>query len=434
MIHHDILHRIKKERQHESFIYPYYGTYSIAEIPPSVKLWLGAGSNDRATFPFALRYNHAYRQVLFFFVDGLGFDHFVDYESTLPFFRKLKTEGDVYPITSVFPSTTPAALTTLHTNKTPQEHGLPEWTLYFEEFDQIVEPLPFRAQLTHDREGLVALGGKPDMLYEGQTLYEELAAEGVNSYVYLKEEIAGSTYSTVSQRGSETRPFTDDESLIRTLSETFGNEHGRAYHFLYWDRVDGVEHVHGPRSKQHVAALEDLSSFLMRVVAALPSESVRDTLFILSSDHGQAAIRNEDIIYLNDYVDLETTYTHGPGGKSIYPTGAPHDVFLHIYEPKRDATIDYLKRQLAGKADVITTKEAVDRGLYGIGKPSERFLKRVGDVLILPYEGYHVWYRHAPDSTFGQLGIHGGLSQREMIVPFAIAPLERLVERSGPVS
>jgi len=431
MIHHNILHEIKEVRQHESFIYPDYGRYSIAEILPSIKLWFGASSGDRAALPFALNWNHAYRQVLFFFVDGLGFDHFIDYEANLPFFHRLKTRGDVYPLTSVFPSTTPAALTTLHTNKTPQEHGLPEWTVYFEEFDRIVEPLPFRPHLSHGREGLQELGATPKMLYDGETFYEELAKEGIRSYAYLKEEIAGSTYSTVSQQGSTSVPFNDSADLADKLTHALNTEPGRAYHFLYYDRVDGVEHAFGPRSREHVDALGELSEFLSGITARLDPEAVRDTLFIMSSDHGQAAIRNEDIIYLNDYVDLQTTYTHGPNGKAIYPTGAPHDVFLHIYEPKRDATIDYLKRQLVGKAEVLTTKEAIDRGLYGLGKPSERFLRRVGDVLILPYEGYHVWYRHAPDLSFGQLGIHGGLSQREMIVPLAIAPLVNLLHETS---
>ncbi|HYF29457.1 MAG TPA: nucleotide pyrophosphatase/phosphodiesterase family protein [Candidatus Paceibacterota bacterium] len=427
MVHHDVLHTIKRAKQHESFIYPYYGAYSIAEIPPSVRLWLGLPPDDRAALPFALRYNHAYRQVLFFFVDGLGFDHMVDYESVLPFFHRLKTRGDIYPLTTVFPSTTPAALTTLHTNKTPQEHGLPEWTVYFEEFDRIIEPLPFRAHLSHEREGLSALGADPESLYEGRTFYEELADDGVCSYVYIKEEIAVSSYSAVSQRGSASRPFRDLDDLMQTLTATITEEAGPAYHFLYWDRVDSIEHVYGPRSKEHISALQELSGFLEAFTAKLSQEGVRDTLFVLSSDHGQATIRNEDIIYLNDYVDLEANYTYGPNGKAIYPTGAPHDVFLHIYEGKRAATINYLKRQLEGKAEVITTNEAIDRGLYGLGTPSARFMRRVGDVLILPYEGYHVWYKHAPDVFFGQLGIHGGLSQREMIVPLAIAPLADLL-------
>lgn len=427
MIHHDILHTIKKERQHESFIYPYYGEYSIAEIPPSILEWFGK-PNDRHALPFASRFNHGYKQVLFFFIDGFGFDHFVDYEDTLPFFHRLATKGDVYPLTSTFPSTTPAALTTLHTNRTPQEHGLPEWTVYFEEFDRIIEPLPFRAQFTHDADGLLAEGGTPEMLYDGPSFYQTLGTHGVKSYVFISEAYAESTYSSVSQRGAIIVPFGSAEDLARKMLETIGNEKDPAYFFVYWAAVDSTEHAFGPRSKEHLQALGVVNEFLEDTLhRKLPPEQARDMLFLLSSDHGQASIRNEDIIYLNDYVDLEQSYTWGASKRAIYPTGAPHDVFLYIYEPKREAIIRYLCNQLAGKAAVLTTKEAVERGLFGRNQPSERFLKRIGDVVILPYEGYHVWFKHAPDATFGQLGIHGGLSQREMIVPLAIAPMRDLL-------
>ncbi|MDB5189475.1 MAG: hypothetical protein JWL82_432 [Parcubacteria group bacterium] len=416
MIHHDLLHVIKKDRQHESFIYPYYGSYSIAEVPPSIRQWLGLPHGDRAVFPFSARHDHGYTSVLFFFIDGLGFDHFVDYEQELPFFHRLKEKSDVYPITSVFPSTTPAALTTLHTNKTPQEHGLPEWMVYFEECNEIVHPF-------------LSEGTSPEMLYQGQTFYEELAEHAVQPYVFMKEEnFNKGAYTGTTQKGSIPMPFSGTDDLLEQLVTTLTEQSSPAYYFVYWDKVDGAEHRYGPRTREHLLALHEVSSFLESVTQRLTPESTRDTLFILSSDHGQSAIRNEDIIYLNDYVDLEASYQHGATGGAIYPTGAPHDVFLHIHEPKREATIRYLKTQLDGKAEVLSTKEAVERGLYGLNQPTERFLRRVGDVLILPYEGYHVWFKHAPGDIFGQLGIHGGLSQREMIVPLAIAPLTELLK------
>src|SRR4051812_42595905 len=107
MIRHDILHTIKRDRQHESFIYPYYGQYSIAEIAATVQQVLG-GASERAALPFAGELGTHERAVLFF-VDGFGFDHFIDYEQWLPFFHRIAERGSVFPLTSVFPSTTPAA-------------------------------------------------------------------------------------------------------------------------------------------------------------------------------------------------------------------------------------------------------------------------------------------------------------------------------------
>src|SRR5207237_9971701 len=100
-----------------------------------------------------------------------------------------------FPITSVFPSTTPAALTTLHTSFTPQEHGLPEWTVYLEEVDTIIESLPFKAIGKGERDSMLTNGGSSEMLYDGPTMYTQLAEAGIPSFVFIYHEYAGSAYS-----------------------------------------------------------------------------------------------------------------------------------------------------------------------------------------------------------------------------------------------
>jgi hypothetical protein len=425
MIRHDILHTIKRDRQHESFIYPYYGSYSIAEIPATVAAVLGKRSG-RAAHPFAADLGTHERAILFF-VDGFGFDHFIDYEPWLPFFHRLAERGIVYPITSVFPSTTPAALTTYHTGMTPQEHGLPEWTVYFEEFGEVIEPLPFRSHFTDGHQDLLTKGGAGTMLFSGTTAYENLRAQGVTPYVLISEDYAHSTYSQVTQHGAEIVPFKDAQDLFAKLAALVNADTGPAYFFVYWSAVDSTEHAFGPRSREHIAALEDLSACLAGFVSNVIPERAASTLFMLSSDHGQSSIHNEDIIYLNEYLDLENSYRISRLDKAIPPTGAPHDVFLHVRDDAVPAIVTYLSEQLKGKAEILTTDDAFHRGLFGVGTARAEFRDRIGTILILPYEGYHVWYRYAPGGTFGQRGIHGGLSQEEMIVPFAVAPLSKLL-------
>ncbi len=429
MIRHDLLHTIKRDRLHESFIYPYYGALSIAEIPHTIETILGKEA-ERAPLSFISEIGK-YDRAIMFFVDGFGFDHFIDYQSWLPFFHLLTERGTVYPITSVFPSTTPAALTTFHTGHTPQEHGLPEWTVYFEEFGEVIEPLPFRSHLQGDRDMLTERGGTDRMLYAGITLYERLRAQGVTPYVFSPAAYTDSTYSRATQRGANVVPFSSSEELFDKLTALINSDTGPAYFFVYWSSVDSAEHSFGPRSVQHIASLQELSGYLSDAfISRLSSENVESTVFMLSSDHGQSSIRNEDIIYLNDYIDLEHSYQVSRLDKAIPPTGAPHDVFLHVREDSVPAMIAYLSHKLEGKAEVLTTEEAIQRGLFGIGQPHKEFMTRVGNILILPYEGYHVWYRYG-EGAFHQLGIHGGLSQQEMIVPFAVAPLKDLLNNSS---
>ena len=421
MIHHDIAEEIRQENKRNTFLYPWYGKYSLAEVPSSLMPVFGLPS-ARPQFPFKLA-EKTYDRVFLFFVDGLGFDHFVKHQD-LPLFKVLAEQGDVYPITSTFPATTPAALTTIHTGRTPQEHGLPEWTLYLEELGQRIESLPFRPHLSGDRESLTTFGGKPEMLYDGPTFYEELAAGGIRSFICSKKEFSGSSYNRATQRGAIDRDYTTPEELADNIVEVLNDEEGPLYLFAYTNDVDSIEHGFGPGSPEHDAALSSLSDFVMNLIARVRPERRAETLFLICSDHGQSPIADENIIYLDDYLYLKGSYRINPAKESILPTGSPHDVFLHIERDKLEETYEYLKKELEGRADVLYMDEAIKRGLFGLYEPTARFRARVGDLLLLPREGLHIWYRYVP--YFGMKGMHGGLSEREMLIPLAVSPLDRL--------
>lgn len=417
MIHHEILEEIKKKRQRGSFLYPDYGRYSISEIPPTILSFFNIHT-DRPTLSFDVfkNPNKNHSSLLFFFIDGFAYDHLTEYERELPFFNTLGDAAHIFPLTSVFPSTTSAALTTLQTGLTPQEHGLPEWTIYFEELDRI------SFGTLKEKEG------DPQMLFSGKSLYRLLRENGVTPYVFTYESYMPSSYSAVTQDGAEVITFKNLDDLFPKLRQTMENAKGPSYYFVYWADVDTIEHSYGPRSNEHKYELHKVSLALEKEFKAkLDPKVAEKTLMIIGSDHGQANIKNEDIIYLNTYLDLEASYFLTPSQKYIVPTGAPHDVFLHIYEPKVEFVLEYLRKELAGKADVITTKEALEKGLFGLYTPTERFIKRIGNVLILPYEGYHIWYQHTPGFFWKQLGIHGGLSREEMLVPFVVIDLEKLL-------
>ena len=58
--------------------------------------------------------------------------------------------------------------------------------------------------------------------------------------------------------------------------------------------------------------------------------------------------------------------------------------------------------------------DLIDQHFFGSGAPSQRFLDRVGNLVVLPYEGESVfWYEQG---RFEQpfYGHHGGLTRHEM--------------------
>lgn len=428
MLHKGMLDMLRSDRKRGDFLYPYYGKYSIAEIPSSILKHYGA-PDGRETFPenmlAKLKGND---KVVCILADGLGYEQVDLYNRRIPLLGMLQTRADIYPITSVFPSTTAAALTTLHTGLTPQEHGLPEWFLYFEEVNMIVETLPFKVMRGSEREGLLELGLGPDMLYEGKTLYQKLREAGVVSYAFIFHEYIRGSYTAATLKGARIVPFRNSTDLTDKLVDTLEHERGPAYFFVYWTNIDSVQHTFGPHSREHLDELSAFSDMLTReFLPKLTPSSADKTALILTADHGQLPIDGQDIIYLNKYLELGTKYLWGGTKKSILPTGSPHDVFLFIHPPMLEDVLSFLRSELAGKADVMRTEEAIAQGLFGINEPSEKFLHRIGNVLILPYKHYHVWYAHFPEDAFTLKGMHGGLSEEEMLVPLAMCKLSDLL-------
>jgi predicted AlkP superfamily pyrophosphatase or phosphodiesterase len=361
-------------------------------------------------------------------VDGLGFNHLLDHGTGTPFFDALMNKGEVYPITSVFPSTTPAALTTIHTGYTPQEHGLVEWYTYFEEFQKVIMPMQFRSSWSEAHNSLSSVGGTPKMLYEREVLYETLGAADVTSHVFLYHEYLPSVYGEAVQRGSNVIGYQEGRELMHLLRDNLENAPGLGFFHVYWGQVDRAGHIFGPNSPEHREAIISLSHLLStELLSGMRKEVAHDALLILTADHGQISVAHDNIIYLEDYRLVWDSLQKNKHGELILPTGSPNDVLLYIQPDKVEMVIDYLKREMEDIAHILTIAEAVEQGLFGLGTPTRRFLNRAGNVLILPLPHYQVWFAHGGKREYTQMGLHGGLSQEEMIVPLAFANLSDLI-------
>ena len=420
---------IRRDRLRGQFLYPDYGRYSLAEIGPTLLDVFGVAT-DRPTLPASI-YRPAVvgcDRVVLVVLDGFGYDQLAPYHERLPFFRRLVDRGTVHALTSVFPSTTAAALTTLHTGLPPAEHGLPEWTVYFDEVDALIETLPFRRLGDPVPDGLLREGADPRMLYAGPTVYSRLAAAGVPSYCFVHEAYATSGYSSVATRGARIVPYGYGSDLMVRLRQSLASVDGPAYFHVYWSAVDAVAHRFGPHSDEHRAELSVIAHLLeTELLGQLPAEATARTLFLLTADHGQVPVQPEHVICLDRYPEVVEALAHGRNGAPIPPGGSPRDVFLHLAPERRADCVRWLRKLLAGKGKVWLGEEASADGLFGGDGPAEALRRRVGNALIVPYQGHEVWYRHLPDRPFSFRGHHGGLAEAEMLVPLAVAPLAALI-------
>jgi predicted AlkP superfamily pyrophosphatase or phosphodiesterase len=321
-------------------------------------------------------------------------------------------------ITSVFPTTTVAALGSLNSGEAPTGHGLLGYTLRLGEFGTVAEmvrwgPLGQRGSFSDPEHG----GASPERFFWAESVYRRLQAAGVARTVAVNpSSFAGTALTRMLHQGAEYHGYVATSSVSVIVARLLREAARPGYIYAYWPTVDAVTHVLGPGSEEHGAEVAALDQGLRRLLERGPGDG--DTLLLLTADHGHIDTSAEQQVLLNDYPDLLELL-------AAYPAGERRAVYLHA-QPGQAAALEARARErLGGMAVVLSREEAVGLGLYGPGSLPTRAPARVGDVLLLPRgnlqfafelpEGAGPAGAQPPKPPF--CGLHGGLTPEEALVP-----------------
>jgi predicted AlkP superfamily pyrophosphatase or phosphodiesterase len=162
------------------------------------------------------------------------------------------------------------------------------------------------------------------------------------------------------------------------------------------------------------------------LVETIPPRAASDVLLLVTADHGHINVAPRQTLYLNRYPRFVRSLEVSRSGARIQPWGSPRDLFLRVREESLTGTADWLTKRLKGKATVMTTAEAMQRHLFGVGRLHPRFKPRIGNLMILPTDDRLIWFEHLKGKKFTLQGMHGGLRPDEMLIPFAAANLASL--------
>lgn len=381
------------------FIKPRYDEGGFAGIPDRVKSAFASGNYDA---------------VVLFFIDAFGWRFFERFQDA-QFFQHIAKQGKIEKITSQFPSTTAAHVTTIHTGWNVGESGVYEWYYYEPHVDAIIAPLLFSFAGSRYYEDLSNAGVHAPLIYPRGIFYPELKKMGVSSYYFGSREHTPSTFSSVALAGTELIGF-------KTLSEAFANielllenTNSPTYIHLYFDKIDSLCHEYGPTSPQVEAEIETFLLMLEYYFARMFKGKKR-ILFLMTADHGMAEVDPQTTIYLNQgpaFVGFERFLKTNRQGKLLVPAGSPRDMFLYIEDHLLDEAQNFLAKRLAGKADVVKTDSLIEEGYFG-PNVSQRLLDRVGNLVVLSYLHESVWWYEHDKFEMRFYGHHGGLTPQEM--------------------
>ncbi len=363
-----------------------------------------------------------FEAVVLFFIDALGWQMLQHWGGDHPLLHRMQRDGVVAQLTAQFPSTTAVHTTTIHTGLPPGQSGICEWYYYEPELDAIIAPLLFSFSGAKERDTLKPTGVDPRRLFPTHTLYQDLRAAGVSSYVLMARDIISSTFSSVVLDGAQPVPYTTLPEALVNLRLLLERQAGPSYYFLYFSHIDSICHQYGPNSPQVAAEIEACLTVLESWFKRLP-RTLHNTLIMLTADHGQTAVDPLQTVYVNveeRFAGLERFLRRNRRGELLAPAGSPRDTFLYIREGSISEAQEFLSERLAGTADVHQVRDLAESGYFGPPPLSSRFWARAADLVVLPYANEAVWWYEKDRFEQKFHGHHGGLSASEMEIPLLL--------------
>lgn len=417
------LDAVAQARTSPHFIRPLNDAYGFARIPATVRRLLADGSASGLPDDALAGLGPHIEAVILVFLDALGWRFIEPRLDDYPLLRHFVRNGAASKLTSLFPSTTAAHVTCIHTGLAPAQSGLYEWNMYEPRLDAVYQPLPFSLAGQSERDTLKG-AVDPKLIYPQRTVYRDLTRHGVTSVVFQPREILPSTYSSVVCEGATMRAFkTLSEGLVNLCDAALARK-GRQYYYFYFAGVDTVAHQYGPNSAHVDAEIDTILTVLERQVLGRLRGKAKNTALLITADHGVCETDPKTTVYLNlQMPEIRKFIKLNRRGEAIVPCGSPRDFFLHIEDPRLDEARALLEAKLAGRADVRPVSDLIAQGYFGPLPAAPEFLARVGNLVVLPYRGESVWWYERDRFEQRYLGHHGGLTPVEMEIPFLACDL-----------
>lgn len=410
------------------FVLPRYDGYSIANIAPTIAKMLNVNLEGAGPpLPANIWSDTAadVECVILILLDAVGYlqlRRYVAAETSV--FTRLALEGRLLPITSVFPSTTVTALTSIWTGQAPLGHGFVGTKLLLPAQGVLANLLKM-APAGHTGAGrLVEWGWEPERFVTVSSLAQQLGTAGIHTVAHTRRHFIGSTLTQIFLQGmKDVQGYIDLSDLWINLRHTLTRRRAgeRLFVDVYWSGADNTGHVYGTENEYVSSALRHFGrSFEEDFLSILAPEARENTLLMIAADHGQIATPAEHIVRLPDHPDLQEALLLPPAGES-------RAAYLYERPGQKGAVAAYAKEHLADNFVALDTERALEAGLWGEAKevtPATRV--RLGDTILVARESSRLSTREEDEDRFPLRGHHGSLTPQEMLVPLLMVRLDEL--------
>ena len=387
------------------FHFPDYRGGSIVNLLSSVVHALGGVSPHpplKALDPGLFR---SIPRIVYLVLDGVGHDQlnrFMAAGGGGHFFSRHPFER----ITTVFPSTTASAVTTLSTGATPAEHGVLSWHLHLHDLGLVGAVLPEKT-LTG-----APLAGSDFNLRRYLDLPSYLSSVRRHKRLLSFGTLGRSAYSNAGTRWNGYGAYNTLKGMERQTVR-FAREGGRGVAYAYWPLYDTLCHRKGVQARETRRHLAEIDASLGRLTSGFAGTG---TVLLVTADHGvvdSPPPKRIDLATVPGLLDCLT----------LLPAGDGRQVSCFVRPGCVERFHDVLARHLAEACVCITGEDLLESGLLGPGEPHPSLHGRIGDYVLLARDDYAFRVTPALIKARVHKGNHGGLSSDEVYVPlYALHP------------
>ncbi|MCM1043757.1 MAG: alkaline phosphatase family protein [Corallococcus sp.] len=310
-------------------------THSNINISATLAEFLGAPNSNAILPSLKKELDKNYKNVVFICFDGLGMYPLERNLLSNDFLMRNVTDV----LTSTFPSTTTNATTSLVTNKLPLEHGWCGWSMNFEGINRNVNIFLDTDSWTNesiDVTGVSPLSKFPYYFDQAQSDYE------INTLFPPYVDVAHPERNTC--YNFEMQQFFD-------AIDNVCHKKGKQFMYAYNNEPDHSMHENGVTCNKTKQLIEGISANLQHL-----SANNRDTLIIVSADHGQIDIDG----YIELYKD-EKLYSM----LTIYPYMEARAVAFKVKPDCREQFADYFTANYGDDFRLFKSESMIADGYFG---------------------------------------------------------------------
>jgi len=357
----------------DGLVLPEYGGACIADLVPAI---VEGNVVDPTLFPDGVL--DADRVVLLV-LDGLGWNQLCDRASLAP--NLISMEGRA--ITSVAPTTTATALTSISTGLAPGEHGVVGYRMSVE--GSVLNVLRWWADGRDARRSIPP---------ESIQWHEPFG--GQRPPVITRSEFRDSGFTRAHLDGVRLTGWRMPSTLVTEVSLAVGR--GEPFVYAYYDGLDKIAHEFG-LGAHYDAELTAVDRLVGDLLAALPTDAV----LVVTSDHGQVDVGSAII---EPAPEILAAVDHQSGEGRFR--------WLHA-RPGRARALRIECDRYADIAVVVDRDQVIDEHWFG-PVITDAARAALGDVALVARDA--VSFHDPADSGLHPLvARHGSLTADEMHVP-----------------